>query len=83
MASTEKLQRENHFWPKKNKKADLTFAKKHLDDLQAFWEIFCGQTREKLTFLEGFHGSFATSGLGWPAIIDETMTYALYKEMFK
>lgn len=79
MASTEKLQRENCCWPKKNKKADL--IPKNI--LMVSKRFVCGHTRQKLNFFEGFHGGFATSGPGWPDIIDETTNYALYKKMFK
>lgn len=64
MASTEKLQRENRCWPKKNKKADL--IPKNI--LMVSKRFVCGQTRQKLNFFEGFHGGFATSGPGWPAM---------------
>uniref|UniRef100_A0A803KF20 Transposase Tc1-like domain-containing protein n=1 Tax=Xenopus tropicalis TaxID=8364 RepID=A0A803KF20_XENTR len=38
---------------KKNIKARLNFAKKHLNDCQDFGKIPCGPTRQKLNFLEG------------------------------
>ncbi|KAK3552772.1 hypothetical protein QTP86_022461 [Hemibagrus guttatus] len=38
---------------KKNIKARLSFARKHLDDPKTFGKILCGLTRHKLNFLEG------------------------------
>ncbi|KAK3507977.1 hypothetical protein QTP70_007945 [Hemibagrus guttatus] len=59
---------------KKNIKARLSFARKHLDDPQDFWDIICGLTRQKLNFLEG-PGSLA--------VINGTMNSAVYQKILK
>lgn len=59
MASTEKLQRENRCWPKKNKKADL-IPKNILMVSKCF---VCGQTRQKLNFFEGFQAALLLQDL--------------------
>ncbi len=53
MACMAEFQDENRLLSKKNIKANLSFARKHLDDPNTFGKILCGLTRQKLNFLEG------------------------------
>ncbi|KAK3555601.1 hypothetical protein QTP86_025658 [Hemibagrus guttatus] len=58
---------------KKNIKARLSFARKHLDDPQDFWENTLWM-RQKLNFLEG---------PGRLAVINGTMNSAVYQKLLK
>ncbi|KAK3562989.1 hypothetical protein QTP86_013253 [Hemibagrus guttatus] len=59
---------------KKNIKAHLSFARKHLDDPKTFEKILCGLKRQKLNFLEG---------PGRLAVINGTMNSAIYQKILK
>ncbi|KAK3538352.1 hypothetical protein QTP70_035208 [Hemibagrus guttatus] len=47
-----RVPRQKPLLSKKNIKALLSFARKHLDDPKTFGKILCGLTRQKLNFLE-------------------------------
>ncbi|KAK3550047.1 hypothetical protein QTP86_019146 [Hemibagrus guttatus] len=65
---------------KKNIKARLSFARKHLDDPQDFWENTLWTDETKIVMV---WGCFAASGPGRLAVINGTMNSAVYQKILK
>ncbi|KAK3525854.1 hypothetical protein QTP70_010932 [Hemibagrus guttatus] len=70
-----RVPRQTPLLSKKNIKAHLSFARKHLDDPQDFWEnTLWTKLRQKFNFLEG---------PGTLAVINGTMNSAVYQKILK
>ncbi|KAK3547241.1 hypothetical protein QTP86_017822, partial [Hemibagrus guttatus] len=69
-----RVPRQKPLLSKKNIKARLSFARKHLDDPQDFWENTLWTDETKLNFLEG---------PGRLTVINGTMNSAVYQKILK